>query len=80
VTTWRPDGRLVVALAGVPANAVLKAEARHPLGSLPDRALTFDKLGNGQFLSRQALPDQRWKVRLTIAAGDHIWRRQEALP
>jgi nitrogen fixation protein FixH len=80
VTTWRPDGRVIVALKGAPANAVVKAIARHPLGSLPDQALTFDKLGSGQFLSRQALPDQRWKVRLTIAAGDHIWRRQEALP
>ena len=52
VTTWRPDGRVIVALKGAPANAVVKAIARHPLGSLPDQALTFDKLGSGQFLSR----------------------------
>jgi nitrogen fixation protein FixH len=79
VTTWRPDGRLVVALAGVPANAVVKAEARHPLGALPDRGLTFERLANGQYLSRQALPEGRWDVRLTVASKGHLWRRQEQL-
>jgi len=79
VTTWRPDGRLVVALQGVPANAAVKAMARHPLGSLPDRALTFDRLANGRFLSRQALPDDRWEVRLTVAAEGRVWRTEEHL-
>jgi len=79
LTTWRPDGRLVVALHGVPGSAVVKAVARHPLGTLPDRGLTFERLANGQYLSRQALPDGRWEVRLTVAAGGHIWRRQESL-
>lgn len=80
VTTWRPDGRLVVALKGVPADARVAAVARHPLGALPDQALTFGRLPNGQFLSRQALPDGRWDVRLSVAADGHTWRRQEALP
>jgi len=79
VTTWRPDGRLVVALQGVPANVAVKAMARHPLGSLPDRALTFDRLANGRFLSRQALPDDRWEVRLTVAAEGRVWRTEEHL-
>lgn len=79
VTTWRPDGRIVVALKNVPADVAIEAMARHPLGSLPDRPLTFDRLPNGQFLSRQALPDDRWDVRLTLAAGGHVWRRQENL-
>ena len=39
VTTWRPDGRLVVALRGVPTGAAVKGVARHPLGRMPDRAL-----------------------------------------
>ena len=80
VTTWRPDGRVIVAVRGAPAGTVLKAMARHPLGRLPDRALTFDRTANGQYLSRQALPEGRWDVRLTLAADGHVWRRQEHLP
>lgn len=79
VTTWRPDGRVVVALKAVPGKAVVKAVARHPLGTVPDRGLTFDRLANGQFLSCQALPDGRWDLRLAVAADGHIWRRQEHL-
>jgi nitrogen fixation protein FixH len=79
VTTWRPDGRVVVAVRGAPRGVVIKAMARHPLGRLPDRALTFDRIGGGRFLSRQALPDGRWDLRLTLAGEGHIWRRQEAL-
>lgn len=79
VTTWRPDGRIVVALKGAPVGAALKVVARHPLGRLPDRALSFDRLGNGQFLSRQALPDGRWDVRLVVAAEGHVWRREDHL-
>lgn len=80
VMTWRPDGRVVVALKGVPGKAAVKAMARHPLGTLPDRGLTFDRLANGQYLSRRALPDGRWEIRFTIAADGHVWRRQEHLP
>jgi nitrogen fixation protein FixH len=79
VTTWRPDGRVVVALRGAPGDAALTAVARHPLGRLPDRALGFDPLGGGRFLSRQALPDERWDVRLTVTAESRVWRRQEQL-
>ena len=79
VTTWRPDGRVVVALTGVPRGAAIKAMARHPLGRLPDRALTFDRIGAERFLSRQALPDGRWDLRLTVAAGGKVWHRQELL-
>ncbi len=79
VTTWRPDGRVVVALKGVPANTVVKAIARHPLGVLPDQAMTFDRLGKRQFLSRQVLPDGRWKLYITLTGGGHIWRREEPL-
>jgi nitrogen fixation protein FixH len=79
VTTWRPDGRLAVAVTGVPEEAVLKGLARHPLGRLPDRGLIFDRIGSGRYLSRQALPDGRWDLRLTLAADGQVWRRQEHL-
>jgi nitrogen fixation protein FixH len=79
VTTWRPDGRVVVAATGVPGGAALKGWARHPLGRLPDRGLTFDRIGPARYLSRQALPDGRWDLRLTFAADGQVWRRQEHL-
>jgi nitrogen fixation protein FixH len=79
VTTWRPDGRLAVAVSGAPVGVAIKAMARHPLGRLPDRARTFERTANGRYLSRQALPEGRWDVRLTLAAEGHVWRRQERL-
>lgn len=80
VTTWRPDGRLVVAVKGVPADAALKGVARHPLGRMPDRNLGFEAIGNDRFLSREVLPEGRWDVRLTLTATGHVWRQQERLP
>jgi nitrogen fixation protein FixH len=79
VTTWRPDGRLVVALEGVPEGAAVEALARHPLGRMPDRSLTFDRIAAGRYLSREALPEGRWDVRVTVAAQGHLWRREERL-
>ena len=79
VATWRPDGRVVVAVTGAPAGVAITAFARHPLGRLPDRALSFDRIGKDRFLSRQPLPEGRWDLRLTLAADGHIWRREEHL-
>lgn len=79
VTTWRPDNRLVVALKGAPDNAVVTADARHPLGRTPDQALSFAAIGNGQYLSDQVLPDGRWTLRIEVQADDNIWRQEEAL-
>jgi nitrogen fixation protein FixH len=79
VTTWRPDGRLVVALVGVPDGAAVEVLARHPLGRMPDRSLTFDRIAAGRYLSREALPEGRWDVRVTVAAQGHLWRREERL-
>jgi nitrogen fixation protein FixH len=78
-TTWRPDGRLAVSVNHAPDGIRLQAFARHPLGRLPDRALTFEPLGSGQFLSREALPRERWSLRLTLSANGRVWRREEAL-
>jgi len=79
LTTWRPDGRVVVAVRGAPEGMVVKALARHPLGRAPDQGLTFDRIGANRFLSRQALPDGRWDLRLSVAAGGRVWRHQETL-
>jgi nitrogen fixation protein FixH len=79
VTTWRPDGRLAVAVTGTPGDAIMNGLARHPLGRLPDRPITFERTGEGRFLSREALPDGRWTLCLTISAEGHMWRREETL-
>lgn len=79
VTAWRPDGRLAVALQGAPPSADVMATARHPLGRAPDRDLAFDPAGNLRFVSREALPEGRWLLRLEVRAGDRVWRREEEL-
>lgn len=79
VTTWRPDGRLAVAVTGAPAGTKVEGFARHPLGRLPDRAIVFERSGDGRFLSREALADGRWTLRLTLSADGQAWRREEAL-
>lgn len=66
-----------VHLTGGPADTMLSAEARHPLGQAPDRSLTFTSQGNGSFVSQQPLPPGRWIVRFTARAGKAIWRTEE---
>ena len=79
VTAWRPDGRLVVALRGAPANAEVTATARHPLGRAPDQDFSFEPAGSSRFVSREALREGRWLLRLEVKAGDRVWRREEEL-
>ena len=79
VTTWRPDGRLALAVSGAPAGTTAEGLARHPLGRLPDRAIVFEATGPGRFLSREALPDGRWTLRLALSADGQEWRREEVL-
>jgi len=79
VTTWRPDGRLALAVSGAPEGTTAEGLARHPLGRLPDRAIVFERTGQGRFLSREALPDGRWTLRLALSADGHVWRREESL-
>jgi nitrogen fixation protein FixH len=79
ITAWRPDGRLAVTLDGVPAGAAVTAAARHPLGRLPDRAFTLEPAGKRRFLSREALPEGRWLLRLEVTAAGRSWRREEEL-
>lgn len=79
VTAWRPDNRLAVRLSGVPEGAAVKATARHPLGRMPDRAITFSAIGNDRFLSDTTLPEGRWHLRLEVTAAGKSWRREEEL-
>ena len=79
VAAWRPDGRLAVTRQGAPPNAEVAATVWHPLGRAPDRDFTFERAGNLRFVSREALPEGRWLLRLEVKARDQIWRREEEL-
>lgn len=79
-TTWLEDRRLLVSATGPGSGATLTATARHPLGRAPDRALAFDRMSDGSFLSRQELPAGRWILRLVMSDGSNEWRREEVLP
>lgn len=71
------DGRVVVVLAGAPADTVLNAVARHPLGRAPDQALTFARQSDGSFVSLGPLPAGRWRVRFVAAAAAQRWRTEQ---
>lgn len=76
----RGDNRVSIRLSGVSIGAVrLTGEARHPLGTLADRALTFDRQADGSFLSAEPLPAGRWQLRLSVSAAGQIWRSQQSL-
>ena len=78
-SVWREDRRLQVTATGPGAGAVLTADARHPLGRMPDRPMTFNRQSDGSFLSREALPEGRWTVRYELIDGEARWRHEEDL-
>ena len=79
VTTWRPDGRLMLDVRGAPDPVTASATARHPVGRMPDQQMTFTRIGEGRYLSDEALPEGRWTLRLQLDDGTNTWRREERL-
>lgn len=76
----RSDGRLEVALTGAPADAKVAAEARHPLGRLPDIPMTFEPNGHGAYVSDAVLPEGRWTLRFRVETPEGaIWRVEKAI-
>ena len=72
------DGKLAVSLTGAPAQGVvLTADARHPLGRMPDQLIQFDRLPDGSFTSREVLPAGRWRLRIEAVAGSQRWRAEQ---
>lgn len=72
------DGRVVVIMAGTPASGLtLRAEARHPLGRLPDQQLSFQRQADGSFRSNEALGEGRWKLRIDAEAQGQVWREEQ---
>ncbi|MFC0203576.1 FixH family protein [Novosphingobium soli] len=60
------------------APATLTAVARHPLGRLPDVALTFRREGE-RWVSEQALPPARWVLRFEVAGQGSRWRAEREI-
>lgn len=66
-----PDQRLMVTLTSAGASmsdAVITAQARHPLGRMPERTLSFRALGNGHYESLEPLQAGRWIIHLRASA------------
>lgn len=72
------DGRLAVSIRG-PRAAALAAVARHPLGRLGDRELTFARASDDRFVSHETLPVGRWRLRLAVTAQGRTWHTEQEL-
>ena len=70
------DGKLHVALDGVPADAQVSAVARHPLGHFPDVTLKFTPSATG-YVSDIALAPERWRLRVTVKSAGRTWRNEQ---
>ncbi|WP_244022109.1 FixH family protein [Novosphingobium organovorum] len=75
----RSDGRLAVTLTGAPADARLEAEARHPLGRLPDVPMAFARDADGLYVSDAVLPEGRWTLRLRVDDKGQLWRTERTV-
>ena len=73
------EGKLRVVAEGPGESASLIAHARHPVGRKPDTSLTFTRQPDGSFLSDQPLESDRWIVRLELADGADVWKREDRL-
>jgi nitrogen fixation protein FixH len=78
-TSRTQDGRLQIALSGVPQGATLSVDARHPLGREPDRQLAFAVQDDGSFVSTEPLPAGRWTLRMEVQAAGESWRHEEPI-
>lgn len=63
------------ALEGVGATG----DALHPLGRAEDQPLTFVVVGDGLLRSKEALPQGRWNVQLSLRKNADIFRLREPL-
>ncbi len=75
----RTDDRISVTVTGTEGSAMLTGIARHPLGTLPDKALNFARAEDGTFVSAQPLPEGRWIVRFDLKSGGRQVRSEQEL-
>lgn len=72
-----PANLVSVTIKGAPGSSVaLTAQARHPLGRLADQKLSFTRQRDGSFLSKEALPAGRWRLRLDAEFDGKRWREE----
>lgn len=72
------EGRLVVATQGIPADAVIVAYLRRPLGPPEDRTVALVRIGPDHLRSERA-ESGRWIVRLEADAGGKRWSHEVRL-
>lgn len=77
--TLDEQGHVRVFTTGPGEGAQLVATARHPVGRQPDQQLAFDRAADGSFVSRAALPEARWILRLELTQGADVWRHEVRL-
>lgn len=73
------SGKIAAHLVGAPRYANVTAEARHPLGRLPDVMLTFERDVSGDLVSDKPLPEGRWTLRFTVQDEGQVWRSEQAV-
>lgn len=56
-------------------DARVTAIARHPLGRLPDRTISFTRGEDGLFVADQRLDAGRWTMVVTVTSGAHHMRK-----
>ncbi len=71
-----PDRSVTVSVIGASDPLAVTAMARHPLGRLPDQALTFRRTADGRYVSSAPLPEGRWTLRIQLASGGAVWRQE----
>lgn len=52
-------------------NAIVKATASHPLGRVPEQAISFREIRPGHYIAAASLPRGRWIVHFTVISGAH---------
>jgi len=78
--TRETDGKVSLVIDGAPDGpAAVNAIARHPLGVMPEQQLTFAKAGHDRFVSQQAIPAGRWRLRIEAQIGGQQFRAEEDL-
>jgi nitrogen fixation protein FixH len=74
----RGDDKVSVTVSGNVGSASLSGVARHPLGTVPERSLSFTRAADGSFVSNQPLPEGRWIVRFDLKSeGRQVRSEQE---
>ncbi len=72
------NNRIAVTLGGTPAGTLsLTAHARHPLGMEKSQDFRFDRMADGLFVSREALPAGRWRLRIEVNANGQRMRTEQ---